>query len=300
LYTFGTEAQKAQYLPRIRNGDEFWCQGFSEPNAGSDLASLRTRAVREGEEYVVNGHKMWTSEGHYADMMFALVRTNAEVKPQAGISFLLIDMRDPGVTVRPIFTLDEGLSVNEVFIDNVRVPAQNLVGEEGKGWSYAKFLLGNERTMSAEVPHTKQDLARLKEIAKSEQYNGKPLLEDPLFRAKVAQLEIDLLALEFSVLRVLNLPENDPRLLSVASVLKMRGAELRQRVSELAVEALGDYSMAFYPDPEGHHDRVGLTPPGAGYAPGLVSKFLFRRATTIYGGANEVQRNIIAKAILGL
>ena len=300
LYTFGNEQQKALYLPRILNADDFWCQGFSEPGAGSDLAALRTRAVRDGDHYLVNGHKLWTSEGHYADMMFALVRTNTEVKPQAGISFLLIDMRDPGISVRPILTLDEGHSVNEVFIDNVRVPVANLVGEEGKGWGYAKFLLGNERTMSAEVPHTKQDLALLKNIASRELRNGRPLLEDSLFRAKVAQLEIDLLALEFSVLRVLNLPENDPGLLPVASVLKMRGAELRQRVSELSVEALGDYGAAFYPDPEGHAQLAELVPPGPDYASGVVSKFLFRRATTIYGGANEVQRNIIAKSILGL
>jgi alkylation response protein AidB-like acyl-CoA dehydrogenase len=302
LYTFGNEAQKARYLPAILNADEIWCQGFSEPNAGSDLASLKTRAARDGDFYVVNGQKTWTSGAHKADMMFALVRTNAEVKPQAGISFLLIDMKSPGVTVRPIFTIDEGHSVNEVFLDDVRVPAENLVGEENKGWSYAKFLLTNERAMSAEVPHTRRDLERLKELAASERWNGQPLQEEPLFSAKLARFEIDLMALEYAVLRVLHMDEADPALNSVASVLKIRGSELRQHVSDLSIEALGEYGLALYPDVEGHDhlDDSTPVPPISDNAAGMLAKAMFRRATTIYGGANEIQRTIIAKSVLGL
>ncbi|MEW6596249.1 MAG: acyl-CoA dehydrogenase family protein [Pseudomonadota bacterium] len=301
LYTFGTEAQQARYLPAIRNADEFWCQGFSEPNSGSDLASLKTRAVRDGDVYVVNGQKTWTSEGHKAQMMFALVRTDAEAKPQAGISFLLIDMASPGVTVRPIYTLDEGLSVNEVFFDEVRVPAENLVGEENRGWSYAKFLLTNERAMSAETPHTRADLEQLRDLAARELRHGRPILDDPLFAAKLARFEVDLMALEAAVLRVLHMAEDDPALTSVASVLKLRGAELRQRVADLAVEALGDIGLAVYPD-EGapRVDPATPKPPAPDHAAGWLAKATFRRATTIYGGANEIQRNIIAKAVLGL
>jgi alkylation response protein AidB-like acyl-CoA dehydrogenase len=301
LYTFGTEAQQARYLPAIRNADEFWCQGFSEPNSGSDLASLKTRAVRDGDHYVVNGQKTWTSEGHKAQMMFALVRTDAEAKPQAGISFLLIDMASPGVTVRPIYTLDEGLSVNEVFFDEVRVPAENLVGEENRGWSYAKFLLTNERAMSAETPHTRADLEQLRDLAASELRHGRPILDDPLFAAKLARFEVDLMALEAAVLRVLHIAEDDPALTSVASVLKLRGAELRQRVADLAVEALGDIGLAVYPDEDAPRvDPTTPKPPAPDHAAGWLAKATFRRATTIYGGANEIQRNIIAKAVLGL
>jgi alkylation response protein AidB-like acyl-CoA dehydrogenase len=275
--------------------------GFSEPNSGSDLASLKTRAVRDGDVYVVNGQKTWTSEGHKAQMMFALVRTDAEAKPQAGISFLLIDMASPGVTVRPIYTLDEGLSVNEVFFDEVRVPAENLVGEENRGWSYAKFLLTNERAMSAETPHTRADLEQLRDLAARELRHGRPILDDPLFAAKLARFEVDLMALEAAVLRVLHMAEDDPALTSVASVLKLRGAELRQRVADLAVEALGDIGLAVYPD-EGapRVDPATPKPPAPDHAAGWLAKATFRRATTIYGGANEIQRNIIAKAVLGL
>ncbi len=298
LYTFGSEAQKARYLPAIRNADEFWCQGFSEPNAGSDLASLKTRAVREGGFYVVNGQKTWTSEAHKADMMFALVRTNPDGRPQAGIAFLLIDMKSPGLTVRPIYTINEGHSVNEIFLDDVRVPAENLVGEENKGWSYAKFLLTNERAMSAETAHTRHDLELLKEIAG----RGMSLDQDPLFAAKMARFEIDLMALEYAVLRVLHMDPADPAMNAVASVLKIRGAELRQRVADLSVEALGNDGLAVYPDIEGQDnmDRLAPVPPAPGHAAGILSKAMFRRATTIYGGSNEIQRNIIAKSVLGL
>jgi alkylation response protein AidB-like acyl-CoA dehydrogenase len=302
LYTFGDDAQKARYLPAILNGDTAWCQGFSEPNSGSDLASLKTTAVREGDHYIVNGQKTWTSEAHKADMMFALVRTDSEARPQAGISFLLIDMRSPGVSVRPIYTINEGLSVNEVFLDNVRVPAENLVGEENKGWGYAKFLLTNERTMSAETPHTAADLAMVKAIAAVEQRGGRPLIEDPLFVARLARFEIDLMALEAAVMRVLHMEEGDPALNTTASVLKLRGSELRQRIADLAVEALGDQGLAVFPDVEGQDnmDVLAPVPPAPDYAAGWLSRAMFRRATTIYGGANEIQRTIIAKTVLGL
>jgi alkylation response protein AidB-like acyl-CoA dehydrogenase len=293
IYTFGSDAQKRTYLPRILNADTFWCQGFSEPNSGSDLASLRTRAAREGDHYVVNGQKTWTSEAQRADMMFALVRTDMEARPQAGISFLLIDMKSPGLSVRPIYTIDEGHSVNEVFFDNVRVPAENIVGEPNKGWSYAKFLLTNERAMSAETAHTRADLAAVKAFA------GRKLNE-PLFQAKLSRLEIDLMALEFAVLRVLHAEGGSQD--AVASVLKLRGAELRQRVAELGVEALGAAGLAVNPDPAGHDatDHPAPRPPTPAYAQGWLARAMFRRATTIYGGSNEIQRNIIAKSVLSL
>ncbi len=300
LYTFGSDEQKALHLPAIRNADIFWCQGFSEPGAGSDLASLRTRAVRDGDSYVVNGQKIWTTDAHHADMMFALVRTDPDTKPQQGISALLIDMQSPGLTRRPIYTIDEGLSVNEVFFDDVRVPAANLVGEEGAGWSYAKFLLTNERTTSAEVPHTKRDIAQVEEIARIERKNGQLLIEDAAFSARLAQLKIEALALEYAVLRVAS--EEHSQGSAVASVIKTRGAELRQRVADLAAEALGDYGVAMAPDPEGLHNLKddGLVPPVPDYGVGLAARAMFRRATTIYGGANEIQRTIIAKTVLQL
>ncbi|MCK9506253.1 MAG: acyl-CoA dehydrogenase family protein [Porticoccaceae bacterium] len=300
IYTFGSAEQKAEHLPAIRNGDVLWCQGFSEPGAGSDLASLRTRAERNGNEYVVNGQKTWTTEGHNADMMITLVRTDSTVKPQAGISVLLIDMQSPGITVRPIYTIDEGRSVNEVFLDNVKVPADNLVGEEGKGWSYAKFLLTNERTASAEVPHTKHDILQLEEIARQEYKDGKPLAEDPVFARKLGQLKIDTLALEYAVLRVLT--DDSSSSAAVASVIKTRGAELRQRAADLTLEALGDYGLAAAPDPEGVHNlRSGRAPTGLPeYGLGASARAMYRRATTIYGGSNEIQRTIIAKTILQL
>ena len=302
IYTFGDAGQKARYLPEILNGDTFWCQGFSEPNAGSDLASLKTSAVRDGDHYVVNGQKTWTSEAHKADMMFALVRTDADARPQAGISFLLIDMKSPGVSVRPIYTINEGLSVNEVFFDNVRVPVENLVGEENRGWGYAKFLLTNERTMSAETPHTAFDLTMVKDIARRELRDGRPLIEDPLFAARLARFEIELMALQAAVYRVLHMAEDDPALNATASVLKLRGSELRQRIADLAVEALGDHGLAVFPDVEGQDnmDVLAPVPPAPDHAAGWLSRAMFRRATTIYGGANEIQRTIVAKSVLGL
>lgn len=300
LYTYGSEEQRQKYLPAIRTGETFWAQGFSEPGAGSDLSSLRTRAVLEGDHYVVNGQKTWTTEGHHGDIMFILVRTNVDVKPQAGISALLIDLTTPGITRRPIWTIEEGLTVNEFFFDDVRVPAENLVGEEGAGWTYAKFLLANERTNSAEVPHTKRDIAQLRDVAKVEMRNGRPLIEDPRFRAKLAAIEIDTLALETAVLRALSVGDHGGG--NVASLVKVRGSELRQRVADLASEALGDHGLAvcLNPDAEECLFDDGLTSPAPEHGMGLTAKALFRRATTIYGGANEIQRTLIAKTVLEL
>lgn len=300
LYTFASEEMRQRYLPGIRNGDTFWAQGFSEPGSGSDLSSLRTRAVRDGDHYVVNGQKTWTTEGHHADLIFMLVRTDTEVKPQKGISALLIDLSSPGITRRPIWTMDEGLTVNEFFFDDVRVPVENLVGEEGAGWTYAKFLLVNERTTSAEVPHTKRDIRQLRDIARREQRNGKPLIEDPRFRASLARIEIDTLALETAVLRALSGAQHDGG--AVASVVKVRGSELRQRVADLAAEALGDRGLAVVrnPEPEESMSDDPWDPPIPDYGVGISAKAMFRRATTIYGGANEIQRTLIAKTVLGL
>jgi alkylation response protein AidB-like acyl-CoA dehydrogenase len=296
IYTFGTEAQKQQYLPRIISMEDWWCQGYSEPGSGSDLASLRTRAESDGDHYVVNGHKIWTTQAQHANMMFCLVRTDPAAKPQEGISFLLIDMTQPGIQVRPIISIDEGHSVNEVFLDNVRVPKANLIGQEGKGWTYAKFLLGNERTGIAEVATSKQRLKRLKDIARAEQSAGRPLLQDPDFRARVAAIEIDLLALEYTNLRMLAAENAGKGVGPEASMLKIRGSEIQQGLTELACEALGYYAAPYERRPDGSNQP----PVGPDYAQGRMEAFLYNRATTIYGGSNEIQRNIIAKMVLGL
>jgi alkylation response protein AidB-like acyl-CoA dehydrogenase len=296
IYTFGTDAQKAKYLPRIVSMEDWWCQGYSEPGSGSDLASLRTRADSDGDHYVVNGHKIWTTQAQHANMMFCLVRTDPNAKPQEGISFLLLDMTDPGVQVRPIISIDEGHSVNEVFLDNVRVPKADLIGKEGKGWTYAKFLLGNERTGIAEVATSKQRLKRLKEIARAEQACGRPLLEDADFSAKVAAVEIDLLALEYTNLRMLAAENAGKGVGPEASMLKIRGSEIQQSLSELACEALGYYAAPYEHRPDGSNQP----PVGPDYAQGRMESYLYYRATTIYGGSNEIQRNIIAKMVLGL
>lgn len=296
IYTFGTDAQKATYLPRIVSMEDWWCQGYSEPGSGSDLASLRTRADSDGDHYVVNGHKIWTTQAQHANMMFCLVRTDPQAKPQEGISFLLIDMTTSGIQVRPIISIDEGHSVNEVFLDNVRVPKANLIGQEGKGWTYAKFLLGNERTGIAEVATSKQRLKRLKDIARAEQSCGRPLLQDPDFRARVAAIEIDLLALEYTNLRMLAAENAGKGVGPEASMLKIRGSEIQQSLTELACEALGYYAAPYERRPDGSNQP----PVGPDYAQGRMEAFLYNRATTIYGGSNEIQRNIIAKMVLGL
>lgn len=292
LYTFGSEEQKQRFLEPTLRGDIFWCQGFSEPEAGSDLASLKTRAVRDGDQYVVSGRKIWTTEAHHADWMFALVRTDTSGKPQAGISFLLLDMRSVGLEVRAIDTLEGQRNVNEVLFDEVRVPCDQLVGGEGAGWRIGKFLLANERTASAEVPSSKRDLARLKAIIAGSDAPFCTRTAD--FARRVTELEIDLLSLEAAVLAVLSEPQEGPS--STASVLKVRGSEIRQRVSELLVETLGEFAMVFYPE----EIKGTRSEPGPEHAPGAMATYLYRRAATIYGGANEVQRTIIARTVLGL
>ncbi len=296
IMAFGSQRQKDYFLPRILSCADWWCQGYSEPGAGSDLASLKTTAVREGDHYIVNGQKTWTTLAQHADMIFCLVRTDTGVRKQEGISFLLIDMHAPGVTVRPIIMLDEDHEVNEVFFDNVRVPVENLVGEENRGWTYAKFLLGHERTGIAAVGRSKRELAFVKRLAAREQKNGRPLIEDPLFAARVADLEIELMALEMTVLRVLARPDHRPG--PEASVLKVRGTDIQQALTELMVEAAGPAALAFDPaylEGEREHSLAGDDEA----APLLPYYFNYRK-TSIYGGSNEIQRNIIAQMILGL
>lgn len=301
LYTYGSEQQKARHLPAILRGDVFWAQGFSEPNAGSDLVSLKTRAARQGDHYVVNGQKTWSSEGHYADWGFFLVRTDPEAKPQKGISFLLIDLTAPGVTVRPIIMINGAHYVNEIFLDNVIVPAENLVGEEGKGWSYTKFLLEHERTSSAFIHFSKRELQRAKEIARRERFDGMPLIDRPEYAQQIARLEMDILALEWSVLRLLANEKNPYDQTAIASALKIRGSELQQRVTELQTDLLGARALRnirWIDDPLiGDATQAQAWP---GYVPGRISTTLHTRAVTIYGGAKEVQKNIIAKLAFGL
>jgi alkylation response protein AidB-like acyl-CoA dehydrogenase len=290
IATFGNQEIKERFLPKTASAEIWWSQGFSEPNAGSDLASLKTSAVREGDAYIVNGQKTWTTLAQYGDWIFCLVRTDPAAQQQRGISFLLIDMRSPGVTVRPIHLIDGGYEVNEVFFDNVRVPVDQLVGEENKGWTYAKFLLGNERTSNAGVGMIKNRIARIKRVAG-------PLLEsDPLLRARVTRLEVETTALEMSVLRVLareaSLPPGMPD--PVSSVLKLRGSELQQDASELLVDVLGPAALPYRETPE---VPDGFAPLTEGAADALPTYFNWRKAS-IYAGSNEVQRQIIAKAIL--
>jgi alkylation response protein AidB-like acyl-CoA dehydrogenase len=296
IMAFGSQAQKDHYLPRILSCEDWWCQGYSEPGAGSDLASLKTTAVKDGDHYIVNGQKTWTTLAQHANMIFCLVRTDASVRKQEGISFLLIDMKSPGITVRPIVMLDEDHEVNEVFFDNVRVPAANLVGQENRGWTYAKYLLGHERTGIAAVGRSKRELARLKRMAAREQKNGRPLLQDPLFGAKLAELEIELMALEVTVLRVLAQADKAPG--PEASVLKVRGTEIQQRLTELFVEAAGPLALPFdeaYLEGEAEHSAFDDD-----FAAPLLSHYFNYRKTSIYGGSNEIQRNIISQMILGL
>jgi alkylation response protein AidB-like acyl-CoA dehydrogenase len=292
IYTFGSEAQKWRYLPDIREGRSFWAQGFSEPNSGSDLASLRTRAVRDKDGWLINGQKIWTSQAMLADMIFCLVRTDPDAKPQRGISFLLLPLSLPGIRIRPIRSIDEGESLCEVFFDNVRAPLDALVGEAGRGWDYAKFLLGNERVATAEAPRNKRNLAALKEIARAEPCGTGRLIDDGAFRRRLAELEIDLLTLEAGVERAL---EGDDDLLP--SVLKLAGSGLLQSILQQQVEALGSYGAVYaVQEPADTGNDTGSLAPA--HAVDVTAEFLFRRAATIYGGSNEVQKNIIAKSLL--
>ncbi|MBI1261474.1 MAG: pimeloyl-CoA dehydrogenase large subunit [Rhizobiales bacterium] len=298
IYTFGNEEQKAKFLPRILSGDDWWCQGYSEPGAGSDLASLKTRAVREGDHYIVNGHKIWTTLAQHADWIFCLVRTDPSAKAQEGISFLLIDMKTPGITVRPIITIDGSHEVNEVFLEDVKVPVENLIGEENKGWTYAKFLLGNERSGIAGVARSKKSIERLKTIAKAELIDGEPLMKTDEFSRKVAELEIDLTALEVTELRTLAAESHGRGPGPEASILKVKGTEIQQRITELTLEAVGNYGFVQAPLGDAANSNDFLA--GPEYAPGVAQNYFNMRKTSIYGGSNEIQANIIAKMVLGL
>ena len=297
IYTFGTPEQKAKFLPRILSGDDWWCQGYSEPGAGSDLASLRTKAERDGDHYVVNGQKTWTTMAQHADWGFFLVRTDPDAKQQEGISFLLIDMKSPGIEVRPIITLGGEHEVNEVFLDNVRVPVENRVYEENKGWTCAKFLLAHERTGIAGVAGSKRGIEKIKEIATTEMDGDRPLLSNPFFRRKVAELEMDLTALEYTELRTLAGEAAGKGPGPESSVLKIKGSEIQQRITELALEAAGHYGAPYF---RGFGEGDNEHPIGPDWAHRTAPSYFNVRKTTIYGGSNEVQRQIIAKMVLGL
>ena len=299
IYTFGNEAQKEKYLPRIVDLTDWWCQGFSEPGSGSDLASLKTRAVKEGDHYIVNGQKTWTTLAQYADWIFCLVRTDPAAKKQEGISFLLIDMKTPGIEVRPIVTMDGGREINEVFLTDVKVPAENLVGEENKGWDYAKFLLGNERTNIARIGVSKQRVARIRELAALELSGGKPLIEDQRFREKLASIEIDLKALELTQLRVVATDAKRGKTGKpnpASSILKIKGSEIQQATTQLLMEVMGPYAMPYQPQTD---ERWNEPPIGPDYAAFAAPTYFNTRKVSIYGGSNEIQKNIIAKAVLG-
>ena len=298
LIRYGSEAQKAHWLPRILDGSDWWCQGYSEPGAGSDLASLKTSAVRDGGHYIVNGQKTWTTLGQYADMIFCLVRTSNEGKRQEGISFLLIDMRSPGVEVRSIILLDGEHEVNEVFFTDVRVPVENLVGEENKGWTYAKYLLTYERTNIANVGASMAAFDHLRHIAGTQRKGGRPLAEDPLFAARMARLEIDLENMKTTNLRVLAAAEQGAPPLEQGAMLKIRGTEIRQEIASLTCRALGPYAQPFVS--EALDEGFNGEPVGPDYAAPVAADYFNNRKLSIFGGSNEVQREIITKAVLEL
>ena len=292
IMAFGNAEQQQRFLPGIASGEVWWSQGYSEPGAGSDLASLKCKAERQGAQYIVNGQKTWTTLGQYGEWIFCLVRTSNEGKPQTGISFLLIDMKSPGVTVRPIVLLDGEPEVNEVWFDNVEVPAENLIGEENKGWTYAKHLLAHERTGIADVNRSKRELERLKRIAKAE-----GVYDDARFRDQIALLEVDIVALEMMVLRVLSAEKSGKQSLDVAGLLKIRGSEIQQRYTELMMLAAGPLAVSLIHEAmeagwQGDHASAAHCAP-------LAGTYFNMRKTTIYGGSNEVQRNIVAQTVLG-
>jgi alkylation response protein AidB-like acyl-CoA dehydrogenase len=299
IMAFGSPAQQARFLPGIASGEVWWSQGYSEPGSGSDLASLKCRAERVGDHYVVNGQKTWTTLGQHGDWIFCLVRTSTDGKPQTGISFLLIDMKSPGVTVKPIVLLDGEPEVNEVWFDNVKVPADQLIGEENKGWTYAKHLLAHERTNIADVNRAKRELERLKRIAQAE-----GLWDDTRFRDQIALLEVDIVALEMMVLRVLSAEKSGKQSLDVAGLLKIRGSEIQQRYAELMMLAGGPLAVPFIFEAmeagwQGDQALGGPWPGGAAHCAPLAATYFNLRKTTIYGGSNEVQRNIVAQTVLG-
>ncbi len=291
LMKFGTPEQQQRFLPRIPSAADWWCQGYSEPGAGSDLAALSTRAVRKGDRYIVNGQKTWTTLAQHADWIFCLVRTDTEVKKQEGISFLLIDMKSKGVTVRPIVLLDGSVEVNEVFFDDVEVPIEQRVGEENQGWTIAKYLLEHERTGIANVGINKRELARAKALARESARNGKPLTSDPLFAARLAEVEIDLMALDVLNLRVLAAARDRGSPGPMASMLKIMGSEIYQRIAELMLETQGRAALAC---------TLASEAPQHWEVDAAAAFYLNLRKVTIYGGSNEIQRSIIAKHVLDL
>lgn len=299
LMKFGNAAQRAEHLPKILDSSVWWCQGYSEPGSGSDLASLATRAELDGDQYVINGSKIWTTYAQFADKMFCLCRTSQEDKKQKGISFLLLDMDSPGVEVRPIITINGMHAVNQVFLDNVRTHQSNLVGEAGQGWTLAKYLLGFERTSIAGVAASKQLLGRLKVMAAEQRCGGRALLEDPRFRDRIAQVEIDLMALEYTNLRVLSDAEAGRDSGGGPSLLKIKGTHIQQELTLLMMQTVGYYGLP-YDREVVHHGWGEQAPVGPEYAATLSANYFDWRKSTIYGGSTEVQRNIIAKAVLGL
>jgi len=298
LIRFGTEEQKKRFLPRMYNGEDFWCQGYSEPGSGSDLASLKTKAVRDGDHYVVNGQKTWTTLGHYADWIFCLVRTDSSAaKRQEGISFLLIDMKTPGITVRPLILMDGGHEVNEVFFDDVKVPVGNLVHKEGEGWTVAKYLLGHERMNTGRIGASKRELAKLKVFAAAQKKHGKSLMEDVRFRDKLSRIEVELMALEITNLRFLDRMRRTGQPPGAdVSMLKIKGTEIQQGLTELMMQAVGPLAQPFRALSSGNGGDAGFD----GFTAAIAPRYCNTRKTTIYAGSNEIQRNIIAKMTLGL
>jgi alkylation response protein AidB-like acyl-CoA dehydrogenase len=298
LIKYGSEAQKSHWLGRMLRGEDWWCQGYSEPGAGSDLANIKTMAVRDGDDYVINGQKTWTTLAQHANMMFVLARTERSEKRQDGISFLLVDLTAPGVEVRPIITLDGDHEINEVFFTDVRTPVSNLVGEENRGWTYAKYLLTYERTSMAGIGASTAAMAWLRELARKQVKRGRPLIEDPLFAARVARAEIELANLRTTAMRVVASAARGEAPGPESSMLKVRGTELRQEISGLSRRALGPYAQPFLSEAldDGHNEE----PIGPSEAPSVTPTYLNLRKLTIFGGSNEIQRNIISKAILRL
>ncbi|MEP1472000.1 MAG: acyl-CoA dehydrogenase family protein [Halieaceae bacterium] len=293
IYAFGNDEQKARFLPRILSSDDWWCQGYSEPGSGSDLASLKTKAELDGDDYVVNGAKIWTTYAQKADWIFCLVRTNSDGKKQEGISFLLIDMKSEGIKVNPIISIDNEHSLNEVEFNNVRVPVANLIGEQDKGWTYAKALLAHERTGIAGVPDTYRSLRQLKDVAAREVNGGTSLLSDPLFQKRLSDIEIELMALEYTELRVLASVAAGGAPGAESSLLKIKGTEMQQAVQNLYMEVAAYYQGVLPTDLSA--DELGHE-----FGSEARNSFMYGRAATVYGGSNEIQKNIIAKAVLGL
>lgn len=298
IYTFGSQAQIDRFLPDILSSNVWWCQGYSEADAGSDLAALRTSAVRDGDFYVVNGAKLWTTMAQYADWMFCLVRTDNTGRKQEGISFLLIPMTTPGITVRPLITVDGSHEVNEVVFENVRVPVENRIGEEGRGWDYAKYLLTHERSMVADVGRSWHNLERLKRIAAKVPSEGGALLDDPVFSRRLVDIEIELACLEYTELRLLAEIETGGAPGAESSILKIKGTEIQQAITELAFDIAGNRALPY--QRERMHPGWSGEPIGPSYAGMAAPRYFNFRKASIYGGSNEVQKNIIAKAVLGL